>query len=138
MIKEPQKKDFIASNKNRHLNHTEVVINLDMVGRRNNYQIWNLNSIMENKTYPQLANKIGKQMDLRNELKRNSRGIADYIMFELINISTITFMNIKDENGKNILYYHTSLDRIDTISKTTRRNISAMVMNLVEYINHNQ
>ena len=117
------------------LNGTEVVINLDMVGMSSNYQIRNLNQTMQATAYPQLAYSIGNQLGLRIELKRNSTGIADYKMFELNNIPTVTFMNVTDRYGKNVPYYHTAQDTIDKISKTSLRNVSKLVMNVVEYIN---
>ena len=134
----PGTEDYLARYRDRIVNHTEIMINLDMVGMSQNYQLWNLNETMQGTVYPQLAYAIGRDLGLQIQLKRNSRGIADYKVFELSQIPTVTFMNITDSSGNNVPYYHTSQDTIGTISSVTLRNVSALVMNLVEYIQRKQ
>lgn len=131
----PGTADFIRRYGKRLSEKTEVVINLDMVGYGSNYQIWNLNKRTQAGTYPQLAYVIGKELGLRISLKRNQSGIADYKLFEEKGIPTVTFMNITDQAGHTVPYYHTPKDTLDRISKKTLANTAAMVMNLMEYLN---
>lgn len=132
----PGTTDYLSKNRDRIKNATEAIINLDMVGMSQNYQLWNLDAAMQNSYYTNLAYKIGKSLGLQIELKLNSNGIADYKMFELEKIPTVTFMNITTADGATVPYYHTPADTIDTIDRATLSSVSAMLMNMIEYISN--
>lgn len=113
------------------LSKTELVINLDMVGAGDLYQIFNYTKSAKSGFYPKYAEAIGDKMKL-NVIQSYS-SYSDHTSFEMQNVPSVTFMNLKD-----YAFYHTDLDKINKIDKTTLKNISNMTLNLVEEVNRRQ
>lgn len=119
---------YYASHPIVPLASTALVINLDMVGAGAIYQIYNYKATMSQSYYARYTLSLGKALGLNTISTLSSW--SDHTSFELKNVPSVTFMNLKSYS-----YYHTDYDTPSRISKTTLRNISNMVLNLIEEVN---
>ncbi len=125
---------WIKSKTGSYLDNIEVVIDTDMVGKGNYYQIWNTTLYFQSQMYPQLTKQIAGQMNLAVGMALHARGNSDYREFENRGIKAVILMNLEDQYGNKESTYHTPNDTYDKISKTTLKNVSDIILNLIRHI----
>lgn len=112
-------------------NNIELVITLDMVAYGNHYELWNTSEENRNSEYNQVALNTANELGLNIVSHADSTPWGDYYIFENNGLPTVTFMMDDFDN------WHSETDTIELIDKESIKNISIMVLSVLNKVDSN-
>lgn len=112
---------------NEKRDNISLIINSDMIARRDIYQLWAIKSENFNKPHQLLVKDIALNLGLK--VAQIVGFYTDNVAFETYGVNSVSFLNINDEQ------YHTDLDVVENASEEVLMNFGNIILNLTEIQN---